>query len=67
MFWYMFIIFLFIKADLVGGDAEELGDLSDVPERYLQEVVELIRSLPSPDEDQERPPHDTPRRATTGE
>jgi len=32
-------------------DVDELGDLSDVPQAYLKEVVDILRSLPGPLDD----------------
>lgn len=41
----------YLAADLQDlGEISDLGDLSDVPQHYLREVVELLRSLPGPDD-----------------
>jgi len=40
-----------LLGSLPGVETSDLGDLSDVPHAYLREVVDLIRSLPSPEEE----------------
>jgi len=41
----------FLEDDFLDMETSDLGDMTDVPRQYLQEIVELLRSLPGPDDD----------------